>query len=52
MKDIKKTIKNMKKYFRYVVYSAKAELKSEVANSYLSWIWWILEPICMMIVYI
>lgn len=52
MKDIKKAIKNMKKYFRYVVYSAKAELKSEVANSYLSWIWWILEPICMMIVYV
>ena len=39
------------KYFHYAVYSAKAELKSEVANSYLNWIWWVLEPICTMVVY-
>ncbi|MBO4389468.1 MAG: ABC transporter permease [Lachnospiraceae bacterium] len=43
--------KDTKKYFPYAVYSAKAELKSEVANSYLNWIWWVLEPICTMLVY-
>ncbi len=52
MRIIKLFIKNLKKYFEYALYSAKAELKSEVANSYLNWIWWILEPICMMLIYI
>ncbi len=32
-------------------HSAKAELKSEVANSYLNWIWWVLEPLCFMGIY-
>lgn len=31
--------------------SAKSQLKSEVANSYLNWLWWILEPICFMLIY-
>ena len=52
MRKIKQFIKNIKKYLEYTIYSAKAELKSEVANSYLNWIWWILEPICMMLIYI
>ena len=52
MRKIKQFITNIKKYFEYAVYSAKSELKSEVANSYLNWIWWILEPICMMLIYI
>ena len=38
-------------YNRYAIRSAKAELKSEVADSYLNWLWWILEPICFMIIY-
>jgi teichoic acid transport system permease protein len=41
----------MKKYFPYAVRSAKADLKSDVANSYLNWLWWILEPLCMMLIY-
>ncbi len=44
-------LKNIKKYYKYAFYSAKAELKSEVADSYLNWIWLILEPICMMFIY-
>lgn len=40
-----KFIKNIKKYFRYAVYSAQAELKSEVVDSYLNWLWWIIEPL-------
>lgn len=52
MITIKQFVKNIKKYLEYATYSAKAELKSEVANSYLNWIWWILEPICMMLIYI
>lgn len=44
-------IRDIKKYNRYCVYSAKAQLKSEVAGSYLNWIWWILDPLCFMLIY-
>lgn len=27
----------MKKYWKYAIYSSKAQLKAEVANSYLNW---------------
>lgn len=44
-------IRNIKKYYKYALRSAKAELKSEVADSYLNWLWWIIEPICFMLIY-
>ncbi len=43
--------RDLRKYFRYSVVSAKAQLKSEVANSYLNWIWWVLDPLCFMLIY-
>lgn len=49
---MKKFIENIKKYFKYAVYSAKADLKSEVAGSYLNWLWWILDPLFFMLIYI
>ncbi len=48
---MKRFIADIKKYYKYAVYSAKAELKSEVASSYLSWLWWILDPLLFMMVY-
>lgn len=42
---------DMKKYWKYSIYAAKSQLKSEVANSYLNWLWWILEPFCYMLIY-
>lgn len=51
MKNIKLFFKNIKKYNKYAVRSAKAELKSEVSDSYLNWLWWIIEPICFMLIY-
>ena len=33
------------------MYASKSQLRSEVANSYLDWVWWILEPFCNMLVY-
>ena len=39
------------KRFKYGVYSGKSELKSEIANSHLSWLWWILDPLLFMLVY-
>lgn len=43
--------KDLKKYFHYTLFAAKSQLRSEVTNSYLDWLWWILEPFCNMIVY-
>ena len=42
---------NIKKYYKYAIRSAKAELKSEVADSYLNWLWWIIEPFSFMLIY-
>ncbi len=42
---------DLKKHYKYAFYSAKAELLAEVAGSYLNWVWWILEPICFMLIY-
>ena len=48
---LKRLKKDLKKYKKYIIYSSRAELNAEVANSYLNWIWWILEPICFMLIY-
>lgn len=34
-----------------MLYSAKSELRAEVAGSYLNWLWWILDPLLFMLVY-
>lgn len=47
----KKFRMDISKYWKYSVYSAKAILKSEIANSYLNWLWWILDPLCFMLIY-
>lgn len=44
-------VRDIKRYFPYSIVSAKAQLKAEVANSYLNWLWWILEPLCFMLIY-
>ena len=49
---MKRFITNIRKYFKYAVYAARADLKSEVEGSYLNWIWWILDPLCFMLIYI
>ncbi len=49
--DRMRFVKDIKKYWTYAIYSAKAELKSEVASSYLNWLWWILDPLLFMLVY-
>ncbi len=48
---MKKFFMNLKKYYRYAIRSAKAELKSEVSGSYLNWLWWVIEPLCFMLIY-
>jgi len=51
MKYEKKFIKDLSKYWNYILYQAKAELKVEIINSYLGWIWLFLEPLCFMLIY-
>lgn len=46
-----KFFSDIKKYGNYIIYSAKAELKSEVANSYLGYLWWFLNPLFFMLIY-
>ena len=50
--DILAFKRDMKKYFRYSVRLAKADLRTEVANSYLDWLWWLIEPFCTMLIYV
>jgi len=42
---------DIRKYFPFSVVSARSQLKTEVASSYLNWIWWILDPLCFMLIY-
>ncbi|MBP3937184.1 MAG: ABC transporter permease [Clostridia bacterium] len=39
------------KYKSYVLFAARADLKSEVAGSYLNWLWWLLDPLFQMLIY-
>ncbi|MCQ2530419.1 MAG: ABC transporter permease [Lachnospiraceae bacterium] len=48
---LSKFIRDTKKYFKYTVEASKASLMAEVANSYLNWVWWILQPICFTFIY-
>jgi len=51
MKTLKRFIKDVIQYRKYMIYSARISLQAEVTNAYLDWLWWILEPLCSMLVY-
>lgn len=48
---MKRFINDIKRYWNYIVFATKAELKAEIINSYLGWAWLILEPLCFMLIY-
>ncbi len=48
---MKRFFNDVVKYNSYEIRAAKSVLKTEVANSYLNWIWWILDPLCSMLIY-
>jgi len=50
--EIGKFLSEIKKYWQYMVFAANADLKAEVANSYLNRLWWLLEPFFSMLVYV
>ncbi len=49
--ETKRFVRDIRKYWQYMVFAAKADLNAEVANSYLNRMWWLLEPLFGMIVY-
>ena len=48
---VRRFSKDLKKYGRYLAFASNADLKSEVAGSYLNWLWWVLDPLFMMLIY-
>lgn len=52
LREIKRFILDIKKYGQFMIFAAKADLKAEVANSYLNRLWWLLEPFFNMLVYV
>ena len=48
---MKRFINDVKKFGGYTLFAAKSGMKAEVAGSFLSWMWWILDPLLYMIVY-
>lgn len=48
---IRRFVLDIKEYAYFSFYSARTDLKAEVANSYLNWVWWVLEPLFNMLVY-
>ncbi len=42
---------DIKHYGRYIIYSARCQLKDEVAGSFLNWGWLVLNPVMFMLVY-
>lgn len=46
-----RVFKDIRQYRQYVVRSARAHLREEVTKSYLDWLWWVIEPLCMMLIY-
>ena len=48
---MKRFFEDLKKYRGYMTYAAAAQLKAELANSWLGGLWWVLEPTLNMLVY-
>lgn len=49
---MKRFISDIKKHKNYIKYAISAQLKSEVKGSYLGYLWWLLEPVAFMFIYI
>lgn len=52
IKDIKSTIEQFKKYKEYISYSIKSELSVNISNTYLGYLWWLLDPLFYMLIYV
>lgn len=50
--EIKRFWMDTAHYWQYMTFAATADLRAEVANSYLNRLWWLLEPLFNMLVYV
>ena len=48
---MRRFFKDLKRYKNYILYATWAELKTEVINSHLGFLWMILEPMAFMLIY-
>lgn len=48
---MKRILLDINHFYKYLIYAAKSDLKSEVADSHLNWLWWVLDPLLFMLVY-
>jgi ABC-type polysaccharide/polyol phosphate export permease len=46
-----KVVKDFKKYHEYIFFNTKYELKAQVSNTILGYLWWLLDPLIHMLVY-
>ena len=49
---LKRAITDINKYREYIVSSITTGIRSEYANSYLGYIWWVLDPLLFMLIYV
>lgn len=52
IQEIKRFWGDIARYWQYMTFAASADLRAEVANSYLNRLWWLLEPLFNMLVYV
>lgn len=45
-------IRDIKKYREFIIISIETELSIEYSNSYIGYLWWILDPLLYMLIYI
>jgi ABC-type polysaccharide/polyol phosphate export permease len=51
MKLFNVAIKDFKRYKEYILYTTKSELKVQLSSTFLGYLWWILDPLMYMLVY-
>ncbi|MBS4536515.1 ABC transporter permease [Clostridium sp. D2Q-14] len=51
MSSLKKAIQDFKKYKEYILFTTKSELKVQLSSTFLGYLWWILDPLMYMLVY-
>lgn len=49
---LRKTTADLKKYREYILTSITTNMRTDFANSYIGYIWWILDPLLFMLVYV
>lgn len=52
MEIIRKTIQDLTKYKEYILTSITTGMRTDFANTYIGYIWWVLDPLLFMLVYV